>query len=64
MDGTHAKRMSVTGSQAQRPRPDARRSATTPAINTSQQRYPIRIVGPRASDWLDQWVMAANAVEQ
>ena len=57
-------RTSVAGSQPQRPRPDARNHATTPAIRASHPMHPIHLVGPVAPAWTDQWWMAMNALSQ
>ena len=42
-------KMTPSTSHPERPRPDARNSATTPARSTNQLRYPMPIVGKMAA---------------
>ena len=62
--GAIAMMTSTRGSQPQRPRPDARSSATTPPMSRNQATYPIWTVGTRECDRMDHWYMAMMAVEQ
>ncbi len=62
--GTHAMRTRVIGSQPQRPRPEVRSIATTPAMRNSQLRYPRRTEFRAELDTNDHLYIATDAVEQ
>jgi hypothetical protein len=61
--GANANIKSAMGSQRQRPRPETRNSATTPAVMTSQPMYPMRNVGDHALECNAQCVIAEVAIE-
>ena len=63
-NGVAASSIRIAGSQPQRPRPDARSNATTPAMRANQLRYPSRTVVLSALASADQCLIATNAVEQ